>query len=37
MEHEPCAPCARGRCARVPLMFALSNQTWWWTARPAAH
>ncbi|MFD8966312.1 trp operon leader peptide [Streptomyces sp. NPDC056909] len=18
-------------------MFALSNQTWWWTARPAAH
>ncbi|MFF3752076.1 trp operon leader peptide [Streptomyces sp. NPDC002018] len=18
-------------------MFALSHQTWWWTARPAAH
>ncbi|MFD7895869.1 trp operon leader peptide [Streptomyces sp. NPDC059743] len=30
-------PGALGGCAMVPVMFALSNQTWWWTARPAAH
>ncbi|WP_107422193.1 trp operon leader peptide [Streptomyces lushanensis] len=37
MEHEPCAAGVRGGCAIVPVMFALSNQTWWWTALPAAH
>ncbi|MBL1106050.1 trp operon leader peptide [Streptomyces sp. 5-8] len=24
-------------CGRVPGMFALSTQNWWWTASPAAH
>ncbi|MFF4485666.1 trp operon leader peptide [Streptomyces sp. NPDC001544] len=24
-------------CGRVPGMFALSIQNWWWTAHPAAH
>ncbi|PVE05626.1 hypothetical protein Y717_35130 [Streptomyces scopuliridis RB72] len=25
------------RGAMLPPMFAHSNQTWWWTARSAAH
>ncbi|TPQ19389.1 trp operon leader peptide [Streptomyces sporangiiformans] len=31
-------PSAPGRAwGMVRRMFAHSNQTWWWTARPAAH
>ncbi|TLS41331.1 trp operon leader peptide [Streptomyces montanus] len=37
-EHAPEKPCAAGGAwGRVRRMFAHSNQTWWWTARPAAH
>ncbi|MFE5869795.1 trp operon leader peptide [Streptomyces roseifaciens] len=31
-------PAGRDRASgRVPSMFALQIQNWWWTAHPAAH
>ncbi|MEU0336177.1 trp operon leader peptide [Streptomyces sp. NPDC006193] len=34
---EQTGTAARGGWGTLPVMFALSTRTWWWTAHPAAH